>query len=64
MGSVHPDHDFECMGVLMEHTQDVKAVAWHPTEEVSRSLVFPPKSTSAQPLNRSPSADPRIRLLR
>ena len=23
------------MGVLMEHTQDVKAVAWHPTEEVS-----------------------------
>lgn len=23
------------MGVLMEHTQDVKCVAWHPTEEVN-----------------------------
>ena len=22
------------MGVLMSHTQDVKHVAWHPTEEV------------------------------
>lgn len=31
---VHPDSDFECMGVLMEHSQDVKCVAWHPTEEV------------------------------
>ncbi len=30
-----PDADFECMGVLMEHTQDVKCVAWHPTEEVN-----------------------------
>ena len=33
---VQPDADFECMGVLMEHTQDVKCVAWHPTEEVNR----------------------------
>ena len=32
---VHPDADFECMGVLMEHSQDVKCVAWHPKEEVS-----------------------------
>lgn len=32
--TVHPDADFECMGVLMEHTQDVKCVAWHPSEEV------------------------------
>ena len=32
---VQPDADFECMGVLMEHTQDVKCVAWHPTEEVN-----------------------------
>jgi hypothetical protein len=31
-----PDADFECMGVLMEHTQDVKCVAWHPTEEVNQ----------------------------
>jgi hypothetical protein len=27
------------MGVLMEHTQDVKFVAWHPTEEVSQALL-------------------------
>ena len=33
---VHPDADFECMGVLMEHSQDVKCVAWHPKEEVCR----------------------------
>ena len=32
---VLPDADFECMGVLMEHSQDVKSVAWHPREEVS-----------------------------
>ena len=25
------------MGVLMEHSQDVKFVAWHPTEEVSHT---------------------------
>lgn len=31
---VQPDSDFECLGVLMEHTQDVKAIAWHPNEEV------------------------------
>jgi hypothetical protein len=34
---VLPDADFECMGVLMEHSQDVKSVAWHPREEVSQS---------------------------
>ena len=34
--SVLPDADFECMGVLMEHSQDVKSVAWHPREEVSQ----------------------------
>lgn len=32
---VHPDADFECITVLMEHKQDVKCVAWHPTEEVN-----------------------------
>ena len=26
------------MGVLMEHSQDVKSVAWHPREEVSESV--------------------------
>lgn len=37
---VHPDADFECMGVLMEHSQDVKCVAWHPKEEVSSKLQY------------------------
>ena len=32
--AVLPDADFECMGVLMNHSQDVKCVVWHPTEEV------------------------------
>jgi len=34
---VLPDVEFDCMGVLMDHTQDVKCVAWHPKEE-HRSL--------------------------
>ncbi|THH12791.1 hypothetical protein EW146_g7362 [Bondarzewia mesenterica] len=34
------DQDFECMGVLMEHTQDVKAVAWHPKEEILASASY------------------------
>ena len=37
---VHPDSDFECMGVLMDHTQDVKCVAWHPTEEILASASY------------------------
>jgi len=32
---VQPDAEFECLGVLMHHTQDVKYVAWHPKEEVA-----------------------------
>ncbi|KAG5653573.1 hypothetical protein H0H81_012262 [Sphagnurus paluster] len=39
---VHPDSDFECMGVLMDHTQDVKCVAWHPTQEVRSYTLLPP----------------------
>ena len=31
---VLPDGEFETASVLMEHTQDVKCVAWHPREEV------------------------------
>lgn len=33
--TVHPDSEFDCLSVLMEHSQDVKTVAWHPKEEVS-----------------------------
>jgi hypothetical protein len=56
---VHPDADFECMGVLMEHSQDVKCVAWHPREEVnlvfllelaSRLIVDHQRRSSHQPL--------------
>lgn len=38
-GLVQPDAEFECMGVLLEHSQDVKCVAWHPHEEVGARLV-------------------------
>lgn len=31
---VQPDSDFECLSVMIEHTQDVKSLAWHPREEV------------------------------
>jgi hypothetical protein len=41
-GLVLPDADFECMGVLMEHSQDVKSVAWHPREEVSQLFSLDP----------------------
>lgn len=36
--TVQPDADFECIAVMLEHTQDVKCLAWHPTEEVSFSF--------------------------
>jgi WD40 repeat protein len=38
---VIPDGEFECAAVLMEHTQDVKAVAWHPREDVRTSQPLP-----------------------
>lgn len=37
---VQPDADFECLSVLMEHTQDVKCVAWHPQEELLASASY------------------------
>ena len=30
--------DFECLAVMMDHEQDVKCVAWHPTLEVCSTL--------------------------
>ena len=58
---VHPDSDFECMAVLMEHGQDVKCVAWHPTEEVIQFFLF----RSVLPFHNPPfNADPRIGFLR
>lgn len=32
--------EFECLAVLMDHTQDVKAVSWHPSEEVPPFTAF------------------------
>jgi hypothetical protein len=48
------------MGVLMEHSQDVKCVAWHPAEEVNSFLHQSLPYVSALNL----SADPRFSLLR
>jgi len=41
---VQADSDFECLAVLMEHTQDVKSLAWHPHEEVRPSPSLAPRS--------------------
>lgn len=32
---VEEDQEFECVGVLHEHSQDVKKVKWHPIDSVS-----------------------------
>jgi cytosolic iron-sulfur protein assembly protein CIAO1 len=34
------DDEFECLAVLQEHTQDVKSVAWHPTEPILASCSY------------------------
>lgn len=31
---VESDFQFECISVCQSHTQDVKNVLWHPTQEV------------------------------
>ena len=31
----HEDDDYQCVGVVSVHTQDVKNVSWHPHKEVS-----------------------------
>ena len=38
--SVEDDGDFECMSVLNGHTQDVKAVRWHPHDRVFVSCSY------------------------
>lgn len=42
---VKPDSEFEIVDVKMEHTQDVKCVAWHPSEEVRLFLSPSPVPT-------------------
>ena len=53
-----PDYEFECVSVLMEHTQDVKCVAWHPSEEVRQLLS--PSSAYVTLMD----VDPRVCVLR
>ena len=33
------DDEYECASVLHSHSQDVKKVVWHPTEEVSNVFI-------------------------
>jgi WD40 repeat protein len=40
--SVQPDSDFECIAVMMEHSQDVKCLSWHPKEEASSGSLSRP----------------------
>lgn len=35
--TVDEEDDYECVTVVNSHTQDVKHVVWHPTQEVSDS---------------------------
>jgi WD40 repeat protein len=37
---VESDKEFECVSVLHGHTQDVKAIAWHPDREVLVSCSY------------------------
>jgi WD40 repeat protein len=61
-----PDGEFECAAVLMEHTQDVKAVAWHPREDVRCALArahhLRPRLTRARQILASASYDDTIQL--
>merc|ERR1711860_230846 len=36
----HEDEEFECASVISSHTQDVKAVIWHPDAEVLASASY------------------------
>ena len=34
------DGDFECISVLQEHSEDVKCVRWHPTQDLLASCSY------------------------
>jgi len=40
--AVEADNEYECVSVLQDHTQDVKMVAWHPSDDVGAPLPFSP----------------------
>jgi WD40 repeat protein len=37
---VQPDAEFECLSVMMEHSQDVKSVAFHPQQDILASASY------------------------
>lgn len=37
--SVDEEDEYECVTVVNSHTQDVKHVVWHPTQEVGHTLL-------------------------
>lgn len=39
--TVDEEDEYECVTVVNAHTQDVKHVVWHPTQEVRLSLYAP-----------------------
>jgi WD40 repeat protein len=39
---ISEDHEFDCVCILQEHVQDVKAVTWHPHEDVIYTLTHLP----------------------
>ena len=49
------EQDFECLAVLQEHSQDVKCLAWHPTEPLFLSGSYDQSILAWGPLN--PSLD-------
>jgi WD40 repeat protein len=40
LSQVQAEAEFDCLSVLMEHSQDVKTVAWHPNEELLASASY------------------------
>lgn len=40
--TVDEEDEYECVTVVNSHTQDVKHVVWHPTQEVGHTLLYAP----------------------
>lgn len=41
--TVDEEDEYECVTVVNSHTQDVKHVVWHPTQEVGHTLLYAPE---------------------
>lgn len=41
--TVDEDDEYECVTVVNSHTQDVKNIVWHPTQEVGSPLLCAPE---------------------